>query len=494
MIKVPYKSVGSRDLTGGISNALNNAYNRLNESANAKVAAERQARLDDRNTELFNMRVAEVEDAKAREARGQAAQKAIAGIQTESDEMAKLDLNAGKRKEIAASNQQITAGNVSAQEKLEDKYTDDLFAALKAEDDAIYATKPDAQPVTGLGSGGDLNNYYMLEGRLEDMVANPTTNNIGQSQIIREELENSVIGKQVKSLRDQINFQANRTDIPSDQKDEILKQLSMRLNPTANYNRQDDVNESKVAALKAKQVREALENTTVGKAATEELLALPEKNIQDVRTGRKVQMSQADYLKEVNKIAAKNDLTPKETKELLANALVQYPAVKEVSLGDQIRASKYRDEKQTLSAIKANNLKYKDYASLDAVLKDMKLTNTVKGKDSKISKGYDAINKNITTEKYGSDAVDVLSVSNAFQQLGIDSSVVANIIQQEELRTVLGTDLLKDNKVTFDDFNSIKVVDPRTGNTLGLGDAAKKAQAGGMQIINKNGKLELVSK
>jgi hypothetical protein len=66
MIKTGYKTVGSRNLTGGMSDALSNVYTMLNASENEKLERERlakqeqrQAIVDAQNKQLFDMKIAE---------------------------------------------------------------------------------------------------------------------------------------------------------------------------------------------------------------------------------------------------------------------------------------------------------------------------------------------------------------------------------------------------------------------------------------------------
>lgn len=66
MIKTGYKTVGSRNLTGGMSDALSNVYTMLNASENEKLERERlakqeqrQAIADAQNKQLFDMKIAE---------------------------------------------------------------------------------------------------------------------------------------------------------------------------------------------------------------------------------------------------------------------------------------------------------------------------------------------------------------------------------------------------------------------------------------------------
>lgn len=69
MIKQGYRTIGTRDLTGGISDALTNTYNMLNANDQQRTAEARQAAIDLQNKQMFDAKMAEIDRAnKDREA------------------------------------------------------------------------------------------------------------------------------------------------------------------------------------------------------------------------------------------------------------------------------------------------------------------------------------------------------------------------------------------------------------------------------------------
>ena len=69
MIRPSYHRVGTRDLTGGISDALTNTYNMLNANDQQRTAEARQQAIDAQNKQMFDMKIAEIDRAnKDREA------------------------------------------------------------------------------------------------------------------------------------------------------------------------------------------------------------------------------------------------------------------------------------------------------------------------------------------------------------------------------------------------------------------------------------------
>lgn len=69
MIKPTYNRVGTRDLTGGISDALTNTYNMLNANDQQRTAEARQQAVDAQNKQMFDLKLAEIDRAnKDREA------------------------------------------------------------------------------------------------------------------------------------------------------------------------------------------------------------------------------------------------------------------------------------------------------------------------------------------------------------------------------------------------------------------------------------------